>query len=621
MALSPDDTTSALEQARERLYSPRAVEQQVRRAISASGAASVPHAWGAKLAPKAHPHIRLALVFFLAAVAFAVVAGVIAFLILFTGSTSVSTDNITLQTQGPTTIAAGDTVPLSLAITNKNVVALENATLEVDFPPGTVSATDQSQAYPRYTENLGTIAPGATVLRSVKAVVFGSAGTSLNLPISLSYEASGSNATFVKKVSYPLTVTSAPLSVSVEAPSETVSGQPLSLVATVRSNATTPLKNVVLAAQLPFGFTVKSSSIPIQNSSFLVGTLAPGASQTVTITGVMTGQSGDQKDFHFTIGTGSSPTDTNAALAYMSQDVEVAVAAPFLSTTLAINGDSSASPVLAPGSTNTATLSWTNTLSVPLTNATVSVRITGAVVPGSIQSTGGFYDSNTGTITFDQSSDPSLASLAPGGTGVGSLSFQTSAGSSARSVTFVVSIAGERVGQSNVPQQVSASATKTASISSAVSLTVQALHSSGPIQNSGAIPPKVGAATTYTVLWRLSDPGNDITNTSVSATLPSYVTYTNKLSPAGASVTYDSGSRTVTWKPGDLASGQTATAAFQVSITPSSSQAESAPTLTSGVSFTGFDRYAQVPLTASAGAVTTETTADPGYNPTNADVQ
>ncbi len=101
--------------------------------------------------------------------------------------------------QGPTTIAAGDTVPLSLAITNKNVVALENATIEVDFPNGTRDATDETQNYPRYTENLGTIAPGATVLRSVKAVIFATAGSSLSLPISLSYQTTGSNATFVKK--------------------------------------------------------------------------------------------------------------------------------------------------------------------------------------------------------------------------------------------------------------------------------------------------------------------------------------------------------------------------------------------------------------------------------------
>jgi hypothetical protein len=623
MPIPPNDDVGALEEARERLYSPHAVETRVRRAISASNAAAVPHAWGMRIAPKAHPHVRLALVFFLGALAFFIVAAGIAALILFTGSTSVSTDNITLQMQGPTSIAAGDTVPLSLAITNKNIVPLQNATLEIDFPPGTVSAADETQSDPRYTESLGTIAPGATILRSVSAVIFGSAGATLSLPISLSYGTSGSNATFVKETAYTLSVTSAPLSVSVAAPSQTVSGQPLTLVATVRSNAITPIDNVILAAQLPFGFSLATSSIhETPNSSFLVGTLSPGSSVDVTLTGTLSGQTGNQSDFHFTVGTGNTPSDTAPAISYMSQDAEVALTAPFLATTIAINGNSSASPVLSPGTTNTVTLSWTNTLSVPVTDASISVALSGAVVPNSIESTGGFYDSNTGAVTFDQNTDISLASLAPGASGVGSLSFQTlPGGSSNPSVTLTVSIAGEEVGQSNVPEQVTASTVETANISSNVSLTTQALHSSGPIGNSGPIPPRVGSATTYTILWQLTDPGNDITDTNVSTTLPSYVTFTNQLSPANAAITYDSGSNTVTWKPGDLSTGQTATAAFQVSLTPSSSQSGNSPQLTSGTSFTGFDRYAQVQISAQADPVTTETTGDPGYSNADADVQ
>jgi hypothetical protein len=172
-----------------------------------------------------------------------------------------------------------------------------------------------------------------------------------------------------------------------------------------------------------------------------------------------------------------------------------------------------------------------------------------------------------------------------------------------------------------VPQQVSASAVVTATVASSVSLVAQALHSSGPLTNTGPIPPKVGSATTYTILWRASDPGNDVTNAVVTATLPSYVTYASQVSPAGSALTYDSSTRALTWRPGDLASGQTASVAFQVSLTPSSSQKGAAPALTSGAAFSGFDRYAQVPVSAQAAPVTTETTSDAGYSPDNADVQ
>ncbi|HVW82809.1 MAG TPA: hypothetical protein VHC68_02610 [Candidatus Paceibacterota bacterium] len=614
------DDSSALEDARERLYSPRAVEVKLRRALEESGAANLPHAWAARIAPKAHPHVRLALLFLIGAAGFFVIAGGLAALLLFTGSTSVSTANITVAIQGPTTIAAGDTVPLSLAITNKNVVPLENATLEVDFPPGTRSASDESQSYPRYVENLGTLAPGVTVLRSVKAVVFGSSGSALSIPLSLSYEAQGSNATFVKKSSYPLSVTSAPLSLSVDLPPEAVAGQPFTATLLVRSNATTQLDDVVLAGQFPFTFTLQSSSPTMSGASFLLGTLAPGATRTVQFTGTLAGQAGDQDTFHFMVGTGKNASDPTPEITYMTQDATAAIAAPFLATALSINGDTSASPTLAPGAHNTATLTWKNTLDVPLTGATISVALSGAVAPGSISSGNGFYDSSSGSIVFSPSTDASLGSLAPGASGIGSFSFDTAAAGGARapSVTFTVSISGERAGQDNLPEQVTASQVETAAVAGSVSLVTETLHASGPIPNSGPLPPAPGAATTYTVLWQLTNPGNDIANPQVVATLPSYVSYTGQTSGAGLS--YDDAAHTVTWKPGDLASGGTAAAAFQLSFTPSTSQAGSAPPLTSAASFTGFDRYAQVPISAQADPATTET-ADPGATLEQADVQ
>ncbi len=119
----------------------------------------------------------------------------------------------------------------------------------------------------------------------------------------------------------------------------------------------------------------------------------------------------------------------------------------------------------------------------------------------------------------------------------------------------------------------------------------------------------------------MDDTGNDITSTSITTTLPSYVSFTNVLSPTSAAVTYDVVSRTVTWRAGDLASGQTATAAFQVSFTPSDSQRGQAPELTGPITFNGFDRYAQVPVSSQANALTTETTGDAGYSGNDADVQ
>ena len=623
----PDDSLSSLERARQRLYTSPGSENTAREPLVSADRNILPHAWKAPLATVMHhasKRVRLAGLFFAGAVLFFLVAlGISAYLLYF-GGNAVSVNNIDLQMQGPTTIAGGDTFPLSLAITNRNSVPINNATLEVDFPTGTRSSADVLQDFPRYTENLGTLAPGVTITRSIKAVVFGGEGQALSVPVSLSYGTDGSNAVFVKKVSYSLGISTAPLSVSVEAPTEAVSGKPFTITLTARSNASAPLSNVVVAAGLPFGFSLASSSPTLQNSSFVLGTLAPGASRVLRITGVLVGEDASTRSFHFAIGTASAAGVPTLAVSYMQQDATLILAAPFIRTTLALNGDTSGNAVVQPGTRQTVTISYTNMLATSVMNATVQVALAGANIDyASIQTSNGFYNSATHSVIFNRDTDSSLSSLAPSATGLGTFTFATlpsSTGGRNPLITLTTSVSGTRVGQANVPEVVSASSVTTAKVTTAIALSAGTLHSSGPFVNSGPIPPKAGSATTYTIVWQLAGGGNAIAGASVSATLPSYVSYSGKTSGSG-SFSYDEGSRTVRWAAGDLPAGASSQASFQVSLTPSTSQRGSSPALTSAASLTAFDRYAQVSLSAQAPPATTETVGDPGYSPSNATVQ
>lgn len=623
----PEDDLSSLERARRRLYRPDTGER-ARVPLSAPGERTLPHGWEEGELP--HPphagerHVRLAGVFFVAAFVFFIVALGIAGYFFYFGGNAVSVDKVTIDIQGPTTVAGGDTVPLSLTITNKNPVAIDNATIEIDFPSGTRDAANVLNAYPHYIENLGTLPSGASVTRSIKAVLFGAAGQALELPISFSYGAAGSNATFAKKSSYTLAISSTPLSVSVDTLSETVSNKPLTLTLTVRSNATVPLSNVVLSGAFPFGFSVTSSSLPLNNSSFLLGTLAPGASKTITLTGILTGQNNEQRVFHFTVGTANGASNQTLSVSYMTQDATVTIAAPFIDTTLALNGDTSGAATIAPGSTQSVTVSYSNTLATSVTNAIVAISLSGSAIDyNSIQTTSGFYRSADHTIVFSTDTDPSLASLAPGASGIGAFSFSTlPAGALGPSptVNFTVSVSGTRIGQTNVPETVNSSVTKTFKVATAVALSAFSLHSSGPFNNSGPIPPRANQATTYAIQWTAQNRGSAVAGGTVTATLPGYVSYTGVTAGSGT-FSYDTSSRTVTWNIGDLAQGGSAQGAFQVSFTPSTSQKGSAPLLTGAVSFSGYDRFAGVTVAASADPVTTETTRDPGYVSSNSTVQ
>ncbi len=619
------DGLGSLERAREGLYAPKRAASTARPGLDTEESRDLPHAWDERAALRAYrpgQHTRVAGIFFAGAFLFFLLALAVSGYFLYFGGNSVSVNNVDIALQGPTTIAGGDTLPLSLAITNRNSVPIENATIEVDFPDGTRSAENVLTNYPRYTENLGTIAPGATITRSVKAVIFGGNGQSLSLPIALSYSIAGSNSVFVKKSSYALGISTTPLSVSVEGPTEGVSGQPITLKLVARSNAATSLPNVAIAAELPNGFTLASSSLALQGSLFPVGTLAAGASRTLVVSGTLSGVSGAPQVFHFTIGTTGGTNASALAVSYMQQDATVLLTAPFISTTLSLNGDTSGSSVVTPGARQSVTLSYTNTLDTAVSDAVVEVTLSGAAIDySSIQTSNGFYQSATHSIVFSRDTDPSLASLAPGASGLGTFTFQTLPASSAVRDPLIVlstSVSGTRVGQTNVPEQVTASSVATAKVSSSLSLNATTLHSSGSIRNTGPVPPTPGTATTYSIVWTIRGGGNAVAGASVSATLPSYVTYTGLTSGSGFS--YDASSRVVSWNAGDLSAGSSAQGAFQVSLTPSTSQEGSDPALTTAPALTAFDRYAQVSVTASASPSTTEMPADPGYSPTEASV-
>jgi len=624
----PEDDTGALERARERLYEPDGALRE-RPPLATPGESELPHEWEerslkAYLPNQGTRQVRIAGIFFISAFIFFLVSFSVVGYFFYFGGNTVSVDKVDIVIQGPTTIAGGDTVPLSLIITNKNPVALENTTIEINFPSGTRSATNVLTAYPRYVEKLGELASGASVTRSIKAVMFGGAGQSLTLPISLSYGTASSNAVFVKKSSYALAISSTPLSITVDTTSETVSGQPISFNLTVRSNATVPLSNVVLTSVLPFGFSVTSSSLTMNNSNFLLGTIAPGASKKVTLTGTLNGQDKEQRVFHFTVGTANSPTDQTPAVTYMTQDATVVITAPFINTTIAINGDTSSNVVITSGRRQSVTVLYINTLPTSITDATVAIGLSGSAVDyTSIQTTSGFYRSSDHTIVFSRDTDPSLAQLAPGASGIGAFMFSTlSSGaiSAAPTIVLTTSVSGTRVGQTNVPEEVNSSSTKTIKVATAVVFTAASLYSAGPLSNSGPIPPKAEQATTYSIVLNARNGGSTIAGGTATTILPSYVSYTGVTSNASA-FSYNEASRTVTWSSGDLAQGGSAQGAFQVSLTPSSSQKGNVPTLTGPVSFSGYDRFAGVQISAAADAVTTETKGDPGYVSTKSLVQ
>lgn len=530
--------------------------------------------------------------FFLGSLAFFVIAVGIAGLIIFSGSNTVSTKNVDINVTGPTEIGAGSTLSLQIVITNRNAVPMQLTDLIVEFPQGTRSDVDVSRDLPRIRESIGTIQPGASVNRTIRATVFGTAGNDLSVKASAEYRVPSSNAVFVAETTYIAKINQAPAAITVDALKEAVSGQMATLSITLTSNAPQILSDVLLIAEYPPGFAFDSSTpAPVSRSSvWSLGDVEPGGKRTITIKGVFTGEDGDSRVLHLTAGTKKANTDDAIVAPLATSELALTVTKPFISVALTMGGDVNETHTIQRGKEVTGSVTWVNNLPVRVQNVQITLSLDGAILDrASVKAQDGFYSSNNTSVLWSKSTDPRLADVAPGDSETLPFSFMTLPLSSGTfrnpQIKLSVNVEGLRQSETNVPVTVRSSASTDLFVASDLALISSLSHAGG----TGPIPPKSDTETTYTVSWTVSNSVNALANVSASAVLPSYVRFIN--SSASSGVSYNASSRVVTWTVGDVAAAQAKTASFQIGFTPSLSQVGNLPVLVSDQRVYGYDRF------------------------------
>ncbi len=625
MPLFEDKNKSSIDRVRRNLYARKApASGEVRHDIHVPREENVVADW-ADNAEKKSPGFQLPspkksyrVLFWFALGLFVLSAGVAAYS-FFGGSVFVSSDNVDMTITGPTTVAGGSPTSFSVAVTNKNKTDIELVDLIADFPIGTKDPSNPTQDVGRQDVSLGTIKAGQVAQSQFQGIFFGAQGDTETIKFTVEYRTADSNAVFYKEKDIPVAISSSPISVAVSGLDAVNSGEPMTLTFTVSSNSTNVVNDVALELTYPFGWTSLSSN-PAPSSGqniWNLGDLAPGATTTISVSGEINGQDGDQD----VIGASAGIANAQGAIAttIVSTQYSVLIEKPFLSAVISLdgqNGSNYASPV---GKVVNATIDWQNTGTSRITNGQIVVALSGnALDPSSVSTSDGYYDSVDNTITWDGGRVPTLALIAPGDSGefhfsfssLGNISNMTSA-----SIGLDLSVKGQRIDQSNVPQQVSSESTETVKIVSNLSLSSRAVYSSVVMQNAGPLPPKVNQTTDYAVIWTAANTSNAVSGVKVSATLPPYAAFTGVTYPSNASVSYSSSTGNFIWNVGALASGATSELDFQVSVTPSAPQANTSPIIIGGATITGIDNFAGVSVQASAEPVTTDISSDPTFAP------
>ena len=181
-----------------------------------------------------------------------------------------------------------------------------------------------------------------------------------------------------------------------------------------------------------------------------------------------------------------------------------------------------------------------------------------------------------------------------------------------------MSVRGTQPAEGNVVKEINSNEKIVVKISSSFQLAVKAVHTVGPFQNTGSIPPVAESPTTYSVIWTATNSSNKINNAEVRATLPTYIKWVGSVSPSTEDVTYLPGTREVVWKVGTINQGvgfslDPKEVAFQIEFTPSISQVGSIPVLVNDTSASGADQFTGQVVRTTKPKITTRINQDPGF--------
>ena len=576
-----------------------------------------------RLAQPANPFMKrvfiFALLFFVAAIA-------IAGYVFMGGSTFISSRNVDINVLGPTSISAGEVLELGVSISNTNNADLEVANLSIQYPQGSRNPDNTAESMTYTKVDLGVIKAGAEAVENVRAVLLGASGEVKEIKFSIEYKVKGSNATFYKDKVYELIVGNSPITLSVESPQTVISGEGFTTLVFVTLNATDVLKDVILKAEYPYGYSVLDA-VPgalADDNIWVLGDLSPGDKKKFSIHGRLVGQNQEERTFRFYVGVSDGGVaNPNLKIPIVSMLNTVAVNRPSLGLDVTFNGENTSTYIAPAARPINTTIRFQNNLPDKLLNPRLEVRLSGASLDRASVKAGnsGLYNSVNSTVVWVISNSLGLSELAPGESGQVTFNFSSLANlpmtGETRDINLDFSIVGIPVGAVG-QNPVTVNETRTVKISSQISFASKVIRSLGSFISHGPIPPKVGEETTYTAVFGIGNTQGDLTDAKVTARLGSGVSWLGAQSLASEDIIYDSVSNTITWNLGQLTSGSgfssaTREVVFQVALKPTIGQIGTVPNLVNSIVFSGRDVLTGETVAVNNAPLTTNLPSDPAF--------
>lgn len=596
-----------LEKLKKQLYEKERsfTEREKRDVLSPAAEVSTPGNWREQeLAKRINAKIRkfnpTKIIFYLSALFLVGFLGFV-FYLWSSGVNVVSSENVFVDVKGPIYVDGGQVADFNFIVKNSNTVALELTDLVFDFPANSFSAKGDKITRQRIT--LGKVEAGEMVSQSLSVVFFGLENEEKNISATLEYRLAGSNAIFAKSKDYAVRITKATIGVSLSTPDDITSNQEINIKVEVVSNSESPARELRLEMKYPPGFKFISALPETRegNAAWNLGDIGPSQKRNIVIKGTIEGQNLEERTFVASVG---ALDESGVLRAYGAASKKLTIKRTPLNLSILINGQDEDRNIVYSGDPVRVDAEWVNNLSDYVRNAQIELEIIGgAHDERSVSINKGFYRTSDKKIIWNSSSLADLTSIVPGKSGAAKMSFSIKNPLPIKNINdknFFIIINTKIFGFSTSEQfenkEVSDNVSKKINIASRLQPAGRTLYYSGPFKNSGPLPPKVGAETTYTITWSLANNSNDFSGVKVSASLPPYVSWVNQVSPAGSDIKFDEKNLSLIWNVGDVPAGTgiimpAKEISFQISFAPNLTQAGDSPVLVSGARMEARDNF------------------------------
>jgi len=554
-------------------------------------------------------------------VVFVVLAGGAAAYLIYSGGNIISSSNVSIDANGPIYVDGGQPARFNFTIRNQNSVSLEAADLIFDFPANTYSAEGSSLT--RIRIPLEDLEPGAAVNKSLDIVFFGLENEEKKIIANLEYRFAESNATFVKSKDYSVKISKSPLGLSLVAPKNAVSGQKISIKVAIISNSESAAKNLKMEMKYPPGFRFNGAepSPSKGDNVWTLGDIGPSQKSDITVEGTIKGENSEERTFTAAVGTMG---DDGSLKPFGTASEKVAIKKSPLNLSVSINGKDDSANTAYAGEMIRVDLGWVNNLSSSIKDAQIELEIKGeAYDQRSVSVTKGAYRSYDNKAVWNSASLKDLISIAPGSSGKAQLGFSVKnplpiykQGDKNFSVSVEAKIIGFGTSDEFENKQIEDSAKKEIKIGSRLQVAGKTLHYSGPFQNSGEVPPKIGTETTYTIVWSLANNANDLSGAKITASLPPYVSKERLVNPEDSDLQFDEKNAALTWNIGEVPAGTgiimpAKEVSFQVSFSPNLAQIGETPVLVNKAFVEARDTFTEENISAEIPALTIKLSGDP----------